>query len=422
MKLFINVLKALTICITGLVLFSCTKDNDEPGMGEVKFAITSKNINSGKTEDISPIKLLVRVENTAGEEVIDETLLLVQFGDGYISADAIELVAGNYKLTEFLVIGDEEGDEKVIYAAPVEGSERAYLVKEEERLPLTFSLLSSEVTIITPTVLEVYADHDPGSFGYGFGSFTFNVLETFELNLAALSGVDSTYLPFDITINGYDLDDTQLINETISTNGSEISVFEFSSDMAYYAFEIDQEGYHPLTHYYHTIDLMEETELPFFLYNVESIEAISANELFIDLDVLPQPVIAYIPKEGCSNQFSIDFGGYNHSGVSLLVEIRRDNSIGDLLEHYAAHYNHAPDYLEYPILGSIQLVSLSNTFDFCDKYPEENTVVSKFITVDRGQYQLLISTVWDNGSGQWVEVSQQVYDNENLVFEQTYSW
>lgn len=150
--------------ITGLI--SCEKDPGIRGKGTAEFSLSITDetdmSKSGFSTDggIASYHLMVSVEDMEGNTVMNDSLIpLYIFGSGFIS-DNIELMSGEYKLTKFLVI-DPSG--AVIYAAPVEGSPLAYLVKRP--LPLAFRINAGQTTKIIPEVLAV-GDHSPGDFGY----------------------------------------------------------------------------------------------------------------------------------------------------------------------------------------------------------------------------------------------------------------
>ena len=104
--------------------------------------------------------VMVSVEDMDGNPVLtDELIPVYLFGQGFVSED-IELDAGDYNLTAFLVI-DPSG--QVIFAAPMEGSPLAYLVIDP--LPLKFTVTGGVSTTVMPEVLPVN-DHTPGDFGY----------------------------------------------------------------------------------------------------------------------------------------------------------------------------------------------------------------------------------------------------------------
>ncbi len=106
------------------------------------------------------------MKNENGEVVLnDEQIELYNFGGHWVTKN-IKLKVGSYELTRFLVI-DPLGN--VLYAAPIEGSPKAYLVNDP--LPVQFVILTNQVTRVTPEVLPV-AQEPPEEFGYVTFSYT----------------------------------------------------------------------------------------------------------------------------------------------------------------------------------------------------------------------------------------------------------
>ena len=103
---------------------------------------------------------MVSVEDTEGNPVLtDELIPVYLFGTGFISEE-VEMDAGDYILTKFMVINPAG---EVIFATPVEGSPLAYLV--DDPLPISFSIAGGTATMIAPELLPV-GNYDPGDFGY----------------------------------------------------------------------------------------------------------------------------------------------------------------------------------------------------------------------------------------------------------------
>jgi len=167
MKILIRLMN-ITLIISGIIGFSsCEKRNSgDTGKGKVEFSFNLPSeidqVKSGHVTDSGIISyhLLVSVEDLNGNLVLSDSLIpLYTFGTGYVSED-VELKAGEYRLTKFMVINPAG---KVVYAAPVAGSPLAYLVNRP--LPFSFNIYPNEVTKILPEVLAV-GDHSPDQFGY----------------------------------------------------------------------------------------------------------------------------------------------------------------------------------------------------------------------------------------------------------------
>ena len=121
---------------------------------------------SGFNQDTGIVSyhLMISIEDMEGNVVLSDSLIPVYaFGTAFTSEN-VELEAGEFKLTKFLVINPSG---EVMYASPVEGSPLAYLVTDP--LPLIFKILPEQVTRVIPEVLLV-GDQPPAQFGYaGFG-------------------------------------------------------------------------------------------------------------------------------------------------------------------------------------------------------------------------------------------------------------
>ena len=168
---------ALVFLAAGLVQ-SC---EEKPEVnGKIDFSISMdteellKSVSNDSTvvdDSIAPAgfwQLVITVVSTDGEVVMeDERIPLIGFGSEFIS-EKIELKAGEYLLEKFLVIGPYGN---VVYAAPLEGSAKAYLVNHP--LPLRFVVKPEQVSHLSPEVLRVHHS-SPADFGYA--SFSFNVV------------------------------------------------------------------------------------------------------------------------------------------------------------------------------------------------------------------------------------------------------
>ena len=109
-----------------LVIFffsSCEKKNNENGTGTAEFSISSleetddaKSVLSGDSSQVS-YQIMFSVEDTEGNPVFTDKLIpLYTFGTGFVSEN-VEIEAGDYNLTKFMIINPEGS---VIFAAPLE--------------------------------------------------------------------------------------------------------------------------------------------------------------------------------------------------------------------------------------------------------------------------------------------------------------
>jgi hypothetical protein len=167
MKALINFLYVFLIPLTVIGFSSCEKRSfDFTGKGNAEFALSipeedSKSLSGIDLDDaIISYHIMVSIKDNDSNVVIADSLIPVySFGTGFTSEN-LELKAGDYNLTKFLVINPAG---EVILAAPVEGSPLAYLVNKP--LPLGFSIYANQVTRVSPEVLVV-GDQPPDQFGY----------------------------------------------------------------------------------------------------------------------------------------------------------------------------------------------------------------------------------------------------------------
>ena len=177
MKTFIR-LFFITLIIPSFIVFtSCVKKAvNDAGPGSAEFSVTLPADMSSKSDSGSvatSYQILVSVEAMNGNAVFTDKLIpLYVFGTGFVS-ESIEIEAGEYKLTKFMII-NMSGE--VVYAAPVEGSPLAYL--SEKPLPLNFNIIPDQITRILPEVLAV-GDQTPDKFGYV--SFGVQVIKPVDL-------------------------------------------------------------------------------------------------------------------------------------------------------------------------------------------------------------------------------------------------
>ena len=186
------VLMLVVACIA--ILSSCENRLNQTGLkGNAEFSVAlpaDNGTKSGNDSISASYQILASVEDLKGNAVFTDKLIpLYIFGTGFVS-ESIEIEAGEYKLTKFMII-NMSGE--VIYAAPCEESSLAYL--SEKPLPLNFNILPSQVTRILPEVLVV-GNQTPDKFGYA--SFGMQVIK--PVNLWAMCVLDPGILMPPVTI------------------------------------------------------------------------------------------------------------------------------------------------------------------------------------------------------------------------------
>ncbi|HOO99699.1 MAG TPA: DNRLRE domain-containing protein [Bacteroidales bacterium] len=160
----LSVFIRLSLIILGVAgISSCEEKNSGPaGSGTMEFSVTMPDLDSKSVSDSTVVSWHVLISVTDEDSNIvftDKLIPLYLFGNGFISEN-VEIEAGEYLLTKFMVI-NAAGE--VTFAAPLEGSELAYLVKKP--IPVHFRILPGTVTRLVPEVLAVEG-HTPQQFGY----------------------------------------------------------------------------------------------------------------------------------------------------------------------------------------------------------------------------------------------------------------
>lgn len=189
-----------------LVFLSLACENEqELKKGKLEFAFESSSA-SGKTGSPESLRFLViTVEDESGNIVFNRKKIeLFKFAETYLS-EPLEFPAGEYLLTEFLVL-DEEGE--VQYATPQENSRLAHLVSNP--LPIDFTITEDQTTKVTPEVVSIdeFTAED-----FGYSTFSFDIVETISFQLAVFVYNEST-------------DNFELTSSEVQVTSSEQSLYD----------------------------------------------------------------------------------------------------------------------------------------------------------------------------------------------------
>lgn len=169
------------------MLLSCQKQDEGVSAEQAvqfSFSYTAAPVTGGRTEDdlAEAAFVYVTVNDAAHHPVkVGQKLQLINF-NGRLISEPISLLPGHYLLYDFLVL-DKWGN--VIFATPRENTEWAYLVADPLDIALTIS--KDKVAEFSPEVLSA-RDRRPEAFGYA--SFTFQNIKTFDF-LIAVSAYDT---------------------------------------------------------------------------------------------------------------------------------------------------------------------------------------------------------------------------------------
>jgi uncharacterized protein (TIGR02145 family) len=173
---------SLSILFAAGTFFSCDDDDLDPlnEKGEVIFSFSNtilKNKSLKESESIDEAAIILISIRNADDEMIYSLEQFPLFNiNGSFITKPISLLLGDYELTQFIV-ADSQGN--ALFIAPIVGAPNAYLV--DVPLPITFIVAKDEVSKIVPEV--IIADNGtPEDFGYS--TFSFNVVETFNFLLS----------------------------------------------------------------------------------------------------------------------------------------------------------------------------------------------------------------------------------------------
>ncbi len=189
MKTLSRFLSVIIITLAAAGIQSCEKNNpaaDETGSIELFLNLADPDLANLKSEipdslgeEVSRYHVLLTIVGPDSMPVLEDELLpLYKFGDGFFS-EKMEMKAGAYRLTKFMIVNPEG---EVIFASPLRGSPKAYLVKEP--LPIGFRVQPERTTRLSPEVLPVQGD-PPSEFGYS--SFGFVLVKPLPFYIVAIN-------------------------------------------------------------------------------------------------------------------------------------------------------------------------------------------------------------------------------------------
>ncbi|MDF1549930.1 MAG: hypothetical protein P1P88_19040, partial [Bacteroidales bacterium] len=174
----------------GLLFGSCDKPTEDSQKTEsfVEFSFTAAQLKSGLVQGLTNV--VVTIEDMQGNVIKNMEKVEIYSMNGYYLSKPLSILTGDYKLTSFIVL---DANNNVVYASPVEGSEKAYLV--ENPLPLEFKVQKDNVTKLVPEVLST-AESLPDDFGYS--TFGFEISQTFDFLVGAFI-YNEAVLNFELT-------------------------------------------------------------------------------------------------------------------------------------------------------------------------------------------------------------------------------
>ena len=294
-----------SLALTGILFTSCNKkENSKNASGKIEFTVSTQSNKALKSAlAVNASSILISIEDTSGKSIYDsEVISLINFNGTYIS-QPISLNIGNYNLTKFMVI-DITG--KVIYATPVKGSSKAYLVQNP--LPISFTISENNTTKLTPEVLST-DESTPAEVGYFDASF--QVVNTFDF-LVSVMVYDATSQNFRLTDASITISDSikDLYTLPLSAITNKITV---NDGYGIYKITISKNGYSSYSKTF-TRDSLKNC------FNSPLIVTLSSSSVDIN-----SGLIAYYPFNGNANDASGNGNNGTVNGATLCAD-RNGNS------------------------------------------------------------------------------------------------
>lgn len=263
MKTSIRLISISLFILAVAGLSSCNKEGRENGIGTAEFSLSlpdglSQLKSATLDSTFVSYQLMISVVGLNGDIIFTDKLIpLYTFGTGFVS-EKIEIRAGEFNLTKFMVINPSGN---VIYASPLAGSPLAYLINKP--LPLKFNIFPDKVTQVLPEVLAV-GDQTPDKFGYV--SFGVHVVKPLTFWAGAVIDNPMIMAPFPLFTEAkltvwakdgwhYTFNLFAGRNQIIIRGGSDV-----------YSFTLEKEGYLPQKFQFTAATLLETTkEMPLYL-------------------------------------------------------------------------------------------------------------------------------------------------------------
>ncbi len=302
----------LLIILFAVILFNSCSTDEEVSKGELQLQVLSTaNMESQILEEGNSI--VISVEDESGSLIIDQKKISLLNGQ---NSDPILLEIGNYYLTEFVVLDD---DDSVIYATPKSGSLFENLVSTP--LPHEFEIGSEQVTNET---IEVVSTASASLEDLAYSSLNYSVVETTTIFISVFVENDSlselTYSPSEVSL----FVDGDSVYTILLESGIQGLVVPLGH--AEYKFHV-------------SIDGESMKELTFTLEELLQFENKPLEIVFNSSAGLRLGLVAHYDFSGTA----VDLSGYNNNGLvsgAVLSEDRFGN------ENSAYFFDGVDDYIE----------------------------------------------------------------------------
>ena len=228
--------------IASFFFYSCSHSHYEtlPAKGYVTFSLSQGKISGGRVAAGAASSAVISIKDGQGNLIYENhKLSLLAFGQDYIS-ESLQLGAGNFTLMGFAILNSAD---EIIYASPVENSDKAKLVNVS--LPMPFTISKENTTQVVPEVLAVTNQDTAASFGYASFGFKVVTQETIPLlvTVKLLVG-EFLYENIETTIHakGYDVNGNEKWSCDFSYASFSKQSFSLNSGHSHYTISMEKWG------------------------------------------------------------------------------------------------------------------------------------------------------------------------------------
>jgi hypothetical protein len=163
---------AVWLFAVALCLQSCNEQGVQLEKKKVQFTLNPTTTSNGRAGDIDlpeNARARISVASSNGASVLsDHEISVLKVDNSYIT-DPVELLAGAYTVTDFMIVKDSAA----LYATPKNGTELSTLVTHA--LPYKFSINENSAANVSMHVVDV-RNEDPEKFGYASSKIKANAL------------------------------------------------------------------------------------------------------------------------------------------------------------------------------------------------------------------------------------------------------
>lgn len=270
-------IRLCTLIATFIIIFSCEKDiNDEVVNSNeerniefnISFTDKKNKLKSKQKPSLNEAKQIVlTIQKKSGEstDYTSKKIELYKIGNEFFS-QKLSLKLGNYKITEFFLLDDNNN---IIYVVPLASSKQAQNISSP--LPINFSIAKDK---ITPIAVEVLSTHGLKAEDFGLAGLPFSEVKTYSflINVSEKGQMDSLLTaPLNIKSGAYSFSQSL---EAIANN-----IVTIKSGYSDYTLTISKDGFSQFSHLYTIDSLKKHASIPLTI----ELEKINNNNTVTDV-------------------------------------------------------------------------------------------------------------------------------------------